>query len=196
MANEWTEISNLEGDYLGAALGLLQATMEGYNGLSISIMQRKMRPGGKPETDLFCLRVFSYGDPADLKHPSVSAFFFLRRVHAPPGQSKPWAFCMTVGTVPDSDSKALAAAPLKSALADVCTLMRPIAGAAQLEVMHAQPRPVFKVDHTYFESVYNDVTTAGAAPRLKEKDTTITVQDPWADPGQPQELIWLEIIES
>jgi hypothetical protein len=200
MANVWTELSNLDEDALGFALSLLQRSLDGYSGLSLLVLQRKMRPVEKPPgTRLFCLRVFSYGEPANLNDPLVSAFFFLRRVHRPMGENKPWAYCLSVGAKAETNH-GLDPAGLRSALVNICNRMRPLAHPAKLEVMHASPVPSFKVDNLV--SVFGTVSTNTNPPMLRKHMTPgpnsteemIIVEAPWTQ--LPDETLkWLEIVE-
>jgi hypothetical protein len=104
MANEWTPLDSTQVLYLGAALNLLQSTLDEYNPLTVTLLKRKMRQPTITASNLLGLYVYSYADtssPVSLLSPLASAFFFLRQVHRPKGKTnEDPAYCLSVGADP------------------------------------------------------------------------------------------------
>ena len=200
MANDWTELSPAQDLYLQAALKLLKATLAEYNHLTVSLLKPKMAKPTITPNNLLGLHVYSYADTSDqdnLLKPLVSAFFFLRQVHRPAGETnEDPAYCMSVGADPSLGLK-----ELKQAFVDVCTTMRASntsapPNVAKLEIMHTIPSPQFQAAGTNLALAYNDFSTAPKAPKLESKGKTIDVVFPWTDKGVTTNLTWWNIKEA
>lgn len=198
MANEWHQICNTDDNAVASALGLLQASAEGYGRLETIPLLRKMRPGEFPKTKKFCLRLFSYvGEEENLEDPLVSAFFFLRRRRkmGPPDPRGLWAYCLSVGAKKEADG-GLDKDELKTVLNEVCLIMQSIDRGTELQVMHAQDGPPFYDDNHNLRDAFNELRDAADPPKLIDHPTrpTIDVNRPWSYSQGEETLTWLKII--
>ena len=197
---EWKEIFKEQTDEIGSALSLLQDTAPHYyDHLTKDILKGKLKQATQNGTELWSLRLYSYGD--DPLHPLVSAFFFLRRRKKvcnpshpnPPDPPGLWAYCLTVGAK-DSDEGGLSSGALRDALNDRCRVIKKYHPVC--EIMHLLDGPIIKPDNR--TAVFAELHTNSQPPKFKDKGT-IELGFPWVPLVNGQEVLktfkWLEIIE-
>ena len=175
----WQKIVQADSASIQSALTLLQATMSGYELVTVPILQGKMQDGTNPTTHHHTLHLFSYGDPSD---PRVSAFFFLRRRRQngnadAPGQ---WAYCLTVGAK-DTANGGLSSDKLRDALNEVClTMKNSVAHGMELDVMHLHPTPSINPQNLkdVFAELHSNAVPPKKIPRFNDMGS-ITLGHPW-----------------